>query len=228
MMFAIVECASLLPRVLRTPLSVLTCRIQLEQLPDDLSLFLVDIQPLVRFAVAEDIAVAQYHTVFDRLMMSPADTRADLAAFVLRHRSHDGQAELTVLVERVDIVVLEVDRYAVTEQLARILDAVERIAGESGDLFGDDQIKLSRQRVVDHLVEFLALFGRHAGDALVDVASGKFPIRHIADVLGEVFLLVFKRIELFHKIRADAGVVGNPERQILEADPVLLDLIPDR
>ena len=208
--------------------AVLAGGVQLEQLPDDRRLFLVNIKPLVSFAVAEDIAVAQHHAVFDRLMVSPTDARADLAAFVLCHWRHDGQAEFAVLVERVDVVVLKVDRYAVTEQLARILDAVEGVTSESGDLLGDDQIELPRQRVVDHLVEFLTLFGRYAWDTLVDVAARKLPVRHIADVFGEVFLLVFKRIELFHKVRADAGIVGDPERQILKADPVPFDLISDR
>ena len=51
--------------------TVLAGGIQLEQLLDYLCLFLVNIQPLVCFAVAEDVTVAEHYSVLDRLVMSP-------------------------------------------------------------------------------------------------------------------------------------------------------------
>ena len=124
--------------------------------------------------------------------MSPSHTGGDFSRLVLRDRRHDRKAELRILIERVDAVVLEIHRYAVCEKLSRVLNAVERVTGESRDLFGDDHIKLAVERIVDHLVELLALLRRHARDALVDVAAREFPVRHIADVLGEELFLVLK------------------------------------
>ena len=132
-----------------------------ESLCGSLNIALIDNKLSVVLNVAEYPAVTQDDTVFYGLLMPEFHAGADLAALVLCHRSHDGKSELAVLIERVDAVVLEIHRYAVCEKLSRVLNAVERVTGESRDLFGDDQIKLAVQSIIDHLVEFFTFLCRY-------------------------------------------------------------------
>ena len=44
-------------------------------------------------------------------------------------------------------------------EIARIINAVERISRETGNLLRDDQIKIALFGAGDHALEFAALFG---------------------------------------------------------------------
>ena len=55
---------------------------------------------------------------------------AELAQLVLGNGRHDGQPQFGVLIEGVDVVILEEHAYAVTEELSRELDGVQRVTGK--------------------------------------------------------------------------------------------------
>ena len=64
-----------------------------------------------------------------------------LSHLVLRHACHDGQSELAVRVECVDVVVLEQDADVMLQKLLRVLDAVLRRTREAGYPLRDDKIE---------------------------------------------------------------------------------------
>ena len=87
--------------------AVMVSSIQLEQLAHHGSLVFVNDKAPAVLSIAENAAVAENNIVFYRLLVAELDAAGQLAQLVLRDAGHDGEAQLGVLVERVDVVVLE-------------------------------------------------------------------------------------------------------------------------
>ena len=56
------------------------------------------------------------------------------------------------------------------------MPAVHGVAGKAADRFCDNQVNLAVQRICDHLLKALALFGAGASDAFVGIHVDKLPI----------------------------------------------------
>ena len=223
--FAVVVAVALFPeQVFNLLHAVMVGGVQCEQLANHGCLGLVDDQTLAVLSIAENAAVAEDNIVFDRLLMAEFDAAGQLAQFILRNAGHDGEAQLGVLVERVDVVVLEENAYACGKQLARIADAVERVAGKTGDLLGEDEVEFVVLRVLHHALEVVALARRHAGQTFVDIAVDERPGRVAGDIVAVVANLVVERIELFIAVGRNARVKGHAERDI--AEPRCAQLLP--
>ena len=226
-LLAIVVAVALFPEeVFQLLHGILVGGVQLEQFPHHHCLFLVDDQPPVALCIAENAAVAQHHALFDGLLMAEFHAGGELAQLVLGYGGHDGQAQFRILVQRIDVVVLEKDAHARGEELAGVLDGVQRVAGEAGDLLGDDKVELPRLRIVHHAVEVFAAPGGNAGQALVDVARHERPGGIFADEVFIIADLVAQRVELFVRFRGDAGVIGDAQRNVIDA--LCPQLLPDR
>ena len=148
--------------------------------------------------------------------MTEFDAAGQLAQFILRNAGHDGEAQLGVLVERVDVVVLEENADAGGKQLARVADAVERVAGKTGDLLGEDEVEFVVLRVLHHALKVVALARRYAGQTFVDIAVDERPGRVAGDIVAVVANLVVERVELFIAVGRNARVKGHAERDIAE------------
>ena len=86
------------------------------------------------------------------------------------------------------------------------MQGVHRVAGETADLLGHDQVDLPQLRRVEHFIELHALAGGRAGDALVGIDALQDPIRLTLDVITEISLLGLKRVRLIFLIRGYAAV----------------------
>mgnify|MGYP007129654750 CR=1 FL=1 len=128
---------------------------------------------------------------------------------------HDGQPQLGILIKGVDIVVLEENAYAAAKKLPCELNGVQCVAGETGDLLGDDKIKGILRRVIDHTVEVLAALGGDAGQALINVAGDKRPRGVPADEVLVVLDLVAQRVQLLVRLGGHAGIVCHPQRNVV-------------
>ena len=206
--------------------AVLICGVQLEQLPYHRRLFLVNDQPAVFLAIAENAAVSQHHVILDGLLMAEFYAAAELAQLVLGNGRHDGQPQLGVLIEGVDIVVLEEHAHAVAKELPRELDGVQRVTGKTGDLLGDDQIKFVLRCILDHAVEVLTVLGGDAGQALVNITGYKCPRGIPADEVFVVLNLITQRVQLLVRLGGHAGVVRHPYGNVIYA--LCPQLLPDR
>ena len=223
--FAVVVAVALFPeQVFNLLHAVMVGGVQCEQLANHGCLGFVNDKALAVLSIAENAAVAEDNIVFDRLLMAEFDAAGQLAQFILRNAGHDGEAQLGVLVERVDVVVLEENAYACGKQLARIADAVERVAGKTGDLLGEDEVEFVVLRVLHHALKVVALARRHAGQTFVDIAVDERPGRVAGDIVAVVANLVVERIELFIAVGRNARVKGHAERDI--AEPRCAQLLP--
>ena len=92
-LFAVVVAVALLPEESLDLLhGVLPRGVQLEKLPHHRGLLIINDQPATVLAVAENAAVAQYHTFLDGLSVAELYPAGKLAQFVLGDSGHDGQA----------------------------------------------------------------------------------------------------------------------------------------
>ena len=111
--FAVVVAVALFPeQVFNLLHAVMVGGVQLEQLAHHGRLGFVNDQTLAVLAIAENAAVAEDNVVFNCLLMAEFDAAGQLAQFILRDAGHDGEAQLGVLVEGVNVVVLEENAYA--------------------------------------------------------------------------------------------------------------------
>jgi len=212
----VVAVALLVEQGLQLLHAVLTRGIQAEQIPYHGCLGLADDQPLILLLVAEDAAVAQHHVGFDGLLMPEFDTRGQLAKLVLGDGGHDGEAKLGALVQSIDVVVLEEYAHVVAQKLSRVLEGVQRVTGETGDLLGDDEIKGPVLGVRDHLVEVLAFLGRDARKPFVHVAGNKSLRAVLLDEILVVGNLVVQRVELLVGFGGNSGVERDPQGNIVD------------
>src|SRR5699024_10099983 len=113
-LFAVEVAVALLPEQrLQLLHAVLVRGVELEELAHHRRLFLVDNEPSVVLLVAKDTAVAEHDVLLYRLLMAEFHAARELTQFVLRYRGHYREAQLAVLVEGVDVVVLEEHTHAV-------------------------------------------------------------------------------------------------------------------
>ena len=190
--------------------------VQLEQRPNHGRLLLVDDQPPAVLDVAEDAAVAQHHVFLDGLGVAEFDAAGELAQLVLGDAGHDGQAELAVLVEGIDVVVLKEHPHPGAEQLPCVEDGVQGVAGEAGDLLSNNEVKEPRPAVLHHAVEVLPLFCRGGGQSLVNVAGHIFPGGAFADELLVVGYLVAQGVELFIALGGHSCVEGHTKGNVVD------------
>lgn len=114
---------------------------------------------------------------------------------------HDGDQNLALRVHRVDGLLLEPDRDVLVLEEPDVLEAVERVAGESADdALGDDHVDVSGHAFVYHAVEFITLLCVGAVDSVIGEDSGEFPFRVACDVLRVVGDLRFSEAAL-HVLR---------------------------
>ena len=157
------------------------------------------------------MGIAQYHPVFDGLLVPEFHTAGQLAHLVLRNARHDGQAGLAVLVQRIDVVILKKHRHPVREQLPRVADAVQRVSRKTRNFLCHDIIELPRYGVLDHPVEIFPLLRRNTGNPFIDISVHISPPGIRFDIILIILRLVFQGIELLIPFTADTGVICHPQ-----------------
>ena len=144
----------------------------------DAGFLLIDHQvPVFSLVVTQEDAVGHRHlSVRHPLSVAPGDVFRDGTRFLLSQAAHDGDQQLALAVEGVDVLLLEKALAAVLLQLAVGRQAVHRVAGKPTDGLGDDQIDLSGQCVRDHLIEAVPVPGGHGADTLIGVDLYEVPV----------------------------------------------------
>ena len=131
----------------------------------------------LNFALLVAVLQAQFNILAQRL------------ALLLGKRRHDGKHDLTLGIHRVDIFFFEENRNVLVLKLTDIFQAVQCISGKPADGLCDYHIDITGHALVNHAVEFLALFCIGAGDAVVRIDSSQFPVWVAVNVSGVVFNL---------------------------------------
>ena len=128
---------------------------------DDFGLFRNDLRlTILTFAVAVQLFILDADlSGFHGAAFPPCDIRGDRFTFRLGEGTGEGDSQLTVLLQRIDVFLLEDDCDAKLFERPDIVEAVHRIAGEAGDRFGQDDIDFLLAAVPDHPHEVLTLLG---------------------------------------------------------------------
>ena len=132
-------------------------------------------------------------------------------AFGLRHRAIHGDHKFAVRWQRVDIFFLEEDSNAKLSEDARIIDAVERVAGKSLDGLCKNEVDLFLFALTNHAKEFRALFCGRAGNTLVRKNSSHRPLFIGHDFVGVILALRFVAAGLFFLLGRDATICRDAE-----------------
>ena len=138
--------------------------------------------------------------------LSPFGAFRGLATLILRDGTHDCQSKLPIVGAGIQAVIEKQHAYAPPTQVTGDLQGVHRVAGETADLLGHDQVDLPQLRRVEHFIELHALVGRCAGKSFVSIDALQLPIRLALDVLAEIPLLRFKGICLVFLIRGYTAI----------------------
>ena len=151
--------------------------VEVEDEPHDLCLFLDnDILIVLVFVVSEN---ARAEGDADRKLFPYAvlDRFGLLCRLFLCHTGNESDHHFRCLVERVQIIVLKIDadRRVEVFEYADIAYAVHEVPGKTADRLCNDKVDLARLAVLDHTQEFLALFYRRCGYALVSIDAREFP-----------------------------------------------------
>ena len=161
---------------------------------------------LIDAVISENIAVAVVNAIVHGGLLPGLDADGGFPALVLRQRCHDRQPQLPVTVKGLDVVVDEEHLNAVIPEQPGVLQRVYGITGKTGDLTGDDHVKLLRLGVPDHFHKARTLLCRRTGDSLVHILLGQHPIRPCRQNGLIPVHLVFQRRELRLVFRGNAGI----------------------
>ena len=175
---------------------------------DDFGLFRNDLRlTILTFAVAVQLFILDADlSGFHGAALTPCDIRGDRFTFRLGEGTGEGDSQLTVLLQRIDVFLLEDDCDAKLFERPDIVEAVHRIAGEAGDRFGQDDIDFLLAAVPNHPHEVLTLLGRGSGDALVCKDSGHRPCGVGHDFIGIVLFLHLIAVCLILLFGGDSAV----------------------
>ncbi|MPM82858.1 hypothetical protein SDC9_129920 [bioreactor metagenome] len=91
------------------------------------------------------------------------------------------------------------------------MDVLLGITGEARNGFHKDSVDLAVPAVLNQPVEIIPLACHKAGDALVGVYVGQFPIFMAGNMPGVVIDLCDVGVELIVRLAADAGICGHVE-----------------
>ena len=182
-----------------------------EDLPHGLCPRFVHIQHAAAHVVAEQVT-PEHDALLHAPPLSPFDALGGAATLLLRDGGEDRQAQLGVTVERAEVVAQKQHAHTQTFELARVVNAVERVARKARDLLGHDQVERAGARTGDHALKGKPFFRARSGQPLVGEDSGEFPVRLLRDIGAKVALLALEGVRLIVAVCGDAAVGSHAQR----------------
>ena len=181
------------------------------KLAHDFCLFCYDAEFVVRvfFVSAEPMAGDLQRPDLCVHLLAAANVAGDGLAFGLRHRAVHRDHKFTVWRQRIDILLFKEDADPKLPKDARIVDAVERVAGEPLNGLREDEVDLFLLALANHAEEFRALFRGRACDAFVRENASHCPFLVGHDFICVVLALGFVTAGLFFFLGRDAAVRRN-------------------
>lgn len=170
-----------------------------------------DILIVLVFVVSED-ARAEGDADCKLFPYAVLDCLGLLCRLFLCHAGNESDHHFRCLVERVQVIVLKIDadRWVEVFEYADIANAVHEVPGKTADRLCNDKVDLARLAVLDHAQEFLTLFYRRCGYALVSIDAREFPGRVLTNDSFLVLDLQFKTTLLVLALGTDAAVSAHP------------------
>ena len=178
----------------------------LEGFSDQRGFFLVD-DPLVIPAVFVTEGNPAEGSAFKRvLLVSQKCMLADAVAFLFRNRRKDVQNERTLLILRIQVLLLENDVHTEASKFSDHLYALRHVSGKAGNGLCEDQFDLSRPAIIHELLQPRATGNIQSALALVAVDAYKLHGGVGVDQVGKVCDLQLVGAFLYFLIRTNAAV----------------------
>ena len=149
--------------------------------------------------------------VFKPLADAPFQVFGNGAAFLLRKGSHDRQDQFGYRSCCIQSFLFKIELDTDALQMTHIGQALDRVAGKSGDAFRHDIVDLACFAIFHHPEELLALFHAGAADALISIDIHQHPAGMLGNLGTEGFHLLLQAVELNLLIRADTGIDRNTD-----------------
>ncbi len=159
--------------------------------------------------VAQKVPPENY-ALFHPAFLPPFYSFGGLAALLMRNGEENGQSKLCVRDKGVNAVVEKDHADSQLLELPGVENAVQRVAGKTADLLGDDQLKAVILGIRNHTVESGAFLGGGTGDALIDIDFAEFPQRVTFNILSKITFLTFQRICLIVPVGRNLTIGGYP------------------
>lgn len=159
----------------------------------------------------------EYNALLHLSLLTPFDPLRGPSAFFLGNGGHDGQPQLRITVQSVDVVIHKDNAHTQLLQLTGIGDAVQCISGETGYFLGHNQIQFPVFGAGNHPMKGFPLFRSSSGQPFICKHLEKLPFLVALDVLAEIALLALKGIGLILIVRRNTAVCGDPLFRLLES-----------
>lgn len=159
----------------------------------------------------------EYNALLHLPLLAPFDPLRCPSALLLSNGGHNGQPQLRITVQSVDVVIHKDNTYTQLLQLPGIGDAIQCISGETGYFLGHNQIQFSVLGAGNHPVKCFSFFCSGSGQPFIGKHLEKFPFLVALDVLAEIALLALKGIGLIFIVRRNTAVCGDPLFCLLES-----------
>ena len=161
--------------------------------------------------VAQEAPVGHGHlAVRDAPAPAPGHVLRNAAAFFLGKAGHDGDHQLSLAVQSIDVLLFKRDPDPFFLQLPDGGQAVHRVPGEAADAFCNNPVDLPSQRIRDQPVKALPTGGGGGRNTVIRIQARVFPLRVVPDQAAVIVALGLEGSLLLLLIGTDPGVSGYP------------------
>ena len=148
--------------------------------------------------------------VSEPLLLAPGDILRDGSALLLGQGRHDGDQQLALAVQGVDVLLFKVDFHTFFLQFPDGGEAVHSIPGKATHTLGHDRVDPARQGIGNHPVEAFTVLRADTGDALIGVHIHELLVGIALDVTGVVIHLRSVAGELLIAVGENSGISRYP------------------
>ena len=160
--------------------------IAVENVPDDFSFLLVDLEDSIDQAVSERRLAGDEPSFFHAVLIAPPHVGGYGHRFLLGVSGEKSEEHLVADFSGIEMLLFKVDGHADGFQFPDDLQAFPGISGKAGDGFGQDAVDFPLAAVADHSQKIVPLVHPQSCDALVSVDIDEFPFLVSLDQLGVI------------------------------------------
>ena len=91
-------------------------------------------------------------------------------------RCHDSDKNFALSIHRVNGLFFKQNRNVHVFELSDVFQTIQCVSGQTADRFGNNHINITSLTVINHVIKFFTFFCISAGDAVIGINTGKFPM----------------------------------------------------
>ena len=188
--------------------------IQVEDLPDNFSLLLVDDQLTGLFGVSQNLGVAVHLAFLDTLLKDQLCSLSCTLGFHFSTNGHKLKHQLVAFSKGIQVFFHKPDHHTVVFQLILVHKALLDIACKPGNILYDDHVEHSTLGICHHLLEPTSQRHFSAGHTFIGVGSPIGPVWIALDHAAVGFQLILETLFLLYAAGGNAHIVHNSQLHV--------------